>query len=88
MTDWTYSYPAASEVYTMLIAHLNSAFNPVLYGIYNPLFRKGYKNVWNRITRRKEERIHTEAAMQESFGSRLTKKIIGNYGQETVQSVL
>ena len=37
----------------MLIAHLNSALNPLLYGIFNPLFQKGYKNVLFFIIRRK-----------------------------------
>jgi len=29
-------------MFTMTIAHLNSAMNPILYGIFNTTFKKGY----------------------------------------------
>ena len=45
MTDWNYDFPTASLVYTVLIAHLNSACNPILYAIFNPGFKKGYGNI-------------------------------------------
>ncbi len=36
-------------MYTMLFAHLNSSFNPLVYAISNPLFQKGYKNLFNKM---------------------------------------
>jgi hypothetical protein len=45
MMDWQLTFPAASEMYTLLIAHLNSACNPILYAIFNPNFNRGYRNV-------------------------------------------
>ena len=46
MSDWYYVFPTAIEMYTVLLAHLNSAFNPIFYGIFNPNFTKGYQNVF------------------------------------------
>ena len=34
----------------MLFAHMNSAFNPVLYAFSNPLFQRGYLNLLRTIT--------------------------------------
>jgi hypothetical protein len=46
MTDWRYEYPKASVIYTLLIAHLNSACNPILYATFNPSFKRGYGNIF------------------------------------------
>ena len=36
-------------MYTMLFAHMNSSLNPLVYAISNPLFQKGYKNLFNKL---------------------------------------
>ncbi len=33
----------------MLIAHMNSSFNPILYAVSNPLFQRGYKNLLKKL---------------------------------------
>jgi hypothetical protein len=45
ISDYHDKFPKAVHMFTMLLAHLNSALNPVLYGCYNPAFRRGYKKV-------------------------------------------
>jgi hypothetical protein len=52
MTDWRYEYPKASVIYTLVIAHLNSAFNPILYATFNPSFKRGYRNIFKFISRK------------------------------------
>lgn len=42
--------PMSAHAFTNLPAHLNSAINPILYGIYNPKIRQGYRNLFRLIT--------------------------------------
>lgn len=37
--------PISAHALTNLSAHLNSAINPIFYGIFNPKIREGYRNV-------------------------------------------
>lgn len=46
MSDWQTQFPTAFYMYSLLIAHLNSACNPILYALFNPLFKNGYSNVF------------------------------------------
>jgi hypothetical protein len=43
MTDFPDRLPRTAHMFSMAIAHLNSAFNPLLYAIFNPAFQRGYK---------------------------------------------
>ena len=54
MSDWHYNFPISAEIYTLLIAHLNSACNPILYATYNSHFRHGYFNVIRCLLRIKK----------------------------------
>ena len=49
MCDYDNVLPRSWQMFTMAIAHFNSAANPILYGIFNPSFRKGYSNFLKRI---------------------------------------
>lgn len=49
MTDFGDKLPRTAHMYSMLIAHLNSSLNPVVYAISNPLFQKGYKNFFSLV---------------------------------------
>jgi hypothetical protein len=42
--------PISAHTFTNLPAHLNSAINPIFYGIFNPKIREGYKNLLNIIS--------------------------------------
>jgi hypothetical protein len=37
--------PMSAHAFTNLPAHLNSAINPIFYGIFNTQIRNGYKNL-------------------------------------------
>ncbi|CAF0837503.1 unnamed protein product [Brachionus calyciflorus] len=44
MTDYHDHYPRTVHMYTMVVAHFNSALNPILYAAFNPAFQRGYRN--------------------------------------------
>ncbi len=43
MVNFNNFLPRTAIMYSMQLAHLNSAFNPILYGVFNPAYQKGYK---------------------------------------------
>ena len=43
MINFNNFLPRTAIMYSMQLAHLNSAFNPILYGVFNPAYQKGYK---------------------------------------------
>jgi len=45
MEDHDDSLPNSVYAFTMLFAHLNSSFNPILYAFFNPQFQRGYKKL-------------------------------------------
>lgn len=55
-------------MYTMLFAHLNSSFNPLVYAISNPLFQKGYKNLFKKMAFWKYRKV-TERSFRANIGS-------------------
>lgn len=52
LTDYQDRLPRGTVMFTMTIAHLNSAFNPILYAISNTNFRTGYANMLRKIVGR------------------------------------
>lgn len=42
MTDFQDRLPRSAQEYSMLVAHLNSSLNPLLYAMFNPAFQRGY----------------------------------------------
>ena len=49
MVDFEDKLPRSAIMFTMAIAHLNSSLNPVLYGIFNSAFKRGYYNLFRMI---------------------------------------
>ena len=43
MINFNNFLPRTAIMYSMQLAHLNSAFNPILYGVFNPAYQNGYK---------------------------------------------
>jgi hypothetical protein len=43
MLDWKYTFNGYVMSYLLLLAHLNSAFNPIMYGVCSTKFRRGYQ---------------------------------------------
>ena len=53
MIDFEDNLPREYYVVTMLLAVLNSTLNPIFYGLTNPKFKHGYRNVVSLILYRK-----------------------------------
>ena len=71
MSDFGDKLPASAHIFSMTFAHLNSALNPVFYGIFNPAFRKGYKQFFNKI-----KGIFNKASSRETIsGAKFDKSI-------------
>ena len=67
MTDFNDRLPRTAHMYTMTIAHLNSALNPILYGIFNPAFQRGYRSFFKLIIYGKtDEYTGTRTAVDKS----------------------
>jgi hypothetical protein len=49
MCDFENNLPRSWQMFTMAIAHFNSSANPILYGIFNSNFKKGYAKFLRRI---------------------------------------
>lgn len=55
MLDYADRLPRSAHMFSMEFAHLNSAFNPLLYAIFNPAFQRGYMLVFRIVFRQKED---------------------------------
>jgi hypothetical protein len=75
--DFEDKWPRTVHMYTMLFAHMNSSLNPLVYAISNPLFQKGYKNFFNKITFWNIGKIKKESTLARS--TRLNTKYISNF---------
>jgi hypothetical protein len=53
MSDFGDQLPAWVHAFAALIAHTNSACNPMLYAIFNPMYLTAYKKFLNKITMKK-----------------------------------
>jgi hypothetical protein len=53
MSDFGDKLPAWVHALAALIAHANSACNPMLYAIFNPMYLTAYKKFLNKITMKK-----------------------------------
>lgn len=42
--------PMEVHTFTNLPAHMNSAINPIFYGVFNPKIREGYRNLLRVFT--------------------------------------
>ena len=45
-----YRLPIAAHTFTNLPAHINSAINPIFYGLFNTKIRQGYRNLFRLIS--------------------------------------
>ena len=64
MIDFDNHLPRAAIMYSMMLAHLNSALNPILYAVFNPAYRRGYKNLlfyFKTCKKRKENIIRIKS---------------------------
>lgn len=54
MIDFSDQLPRTAHMYPLLLAHLNSSLNPILYALTNSNFQRGYKNLFYCIFKRKK----------------------------------
>ena len=77
MIDFEDKLPKAYHLYSMLFARINSSLNPILYGLTNPLFQRGFKNFFNFIFCRKEYSYVKVKSTSSSIKS--SNNIVKNY---------
>jgi hypothetical protein len=53
MSDYHDQLPRTAHMFSMLLAHLNSSLNPLLYAIFNPGFQRGYLTFFRVLILRK-----------------------------------
>lgn len=46
MIDFKDQMPRTVHMYPLLLAHVNSSLNPILYALTNSNFQRGYKNLF------------------------------------------
>ena len=63
--------PMPAHVFTNLPAHLNSAINPIFYGIFNPKIQEGYRYLFRLITCR---RYFNDQPAEQSTNNKITNK--------------
>ena len=49
MSNFDNRLPRTAIMYSMMLAHLNSAFNSILYAFFNPAYQQGYKKFIKHI---------------------------------------
>ena len=48
VADYDYKFPLWVDLYVLLLAHVHSSINPIIYGFTNKHFRQGYLMVFER----------------------------------------
>lgn len=49
MLDFADRLPRSAIMFTMTLGHMNSSLNSILYALFNPAFRRGCANLFNKI---------------------------------------
>ena len=84
MVNFGNRLPRSAVMYSMMLAHLNSAFNSILYGFYNPGFSTGYRRVLKKIN----DSIYIASFYKgNSIGKTSTAKNTKVFALSTVQSL-
>ena len=73
--------PMSAHAFTNLPAHLNSAINPIFYGIFNPKIRQGYRNLFRVITC---NRFFAESFINDSTRTFKSSKIPMGFSVNTI----
>lgn len=50
LADHENKLPRTVHMYSIMLVHMNSAFNPIIYGMVNPAFKRGYILFLNNLT--------------------------------------
>ena len=62
--------PIPAHTLTNLSGHLNSAINPIFYGIFNPKIREGYRNLFRILSC---NRFFDEQSTDSSYSNKIPR---------------
>ena len=71
MIDYKDTLPAVYHLYGLVLMRINSCLNPLLYGLTNTLFKKGFKNIYFLLFNRKEYSFSIEVKEKKFLNERL-----------------
>jgi len=71
MIDYKDTLPAAYHLYGLVLMRINSCLNPLLYGLTNTLFKKGFKNIYFLLFDRKQYSFSIEVKERKILNERL-----------------
>jgi hypothetical protein len=71
MIDYKDTLPAAYHLYGLVLMRTNSCLNPLLYGLTNTLFRKGFENIYFLLFNRKEYSFSIEVKEKKILNEKL-----------------
>jgi len=70
MIDFEDTLPGAYRRHGLILARINSCLNPLLYGLTNTIFRKGFENFYFFLFNRKEYSFSIEAKKRRRLNER------------------
>lgn len=65
--DYDDKFPSSLYLYFWLLFRLNSALNPIFYGLTNSLFKKGYQNIFNTLLCRPNHQLKNRTSVVHHF---------------------
>ena len=71
MIDYKDTLPAVYHLYGLVLMRINSCLNPLLYGLTNTLFKKGFKNIYFLLFNRKEYSFSIEVKEKKILNEKL-----------------
>jgi len=71
MIDHNDTLPVAYHLYGFAFMRINSCLNPLLYGLTNTIFKKGFKNIYFLLFNRKEYSFSIEVKEKRLLNERI-----------------
>jgi hypothetical protein len=71
MIDYNDTLPAAYHLYGLVLMRINSCLNPLLYGLTNTVFRKGFQNIYFLLFNRKQYSFSIEVKEKKLLNERI-----------------
>jgi hypothetical protein len=91
--DHNDSLPAAYHLYGFALMRINSCLNPLLYGLTNTIFKKGFQNIYFLLFNRKEYSFSIEVKEKRLLNERILSqeielnKLISSKEIEEIQDI-
>jgi len=71
MIDHNDTLPVAYHLYGFAFMRINSCLNPLLYGLTNTIFKKGFQNIYFLLFNRKEYSFSIEVKEKRLLNERI-----------------